>query len=222
MRRKRFHPALKLGVGNPRRAFRRILRRNLSLNIWAYARVDTVKDDMIPLLKAAGFNWLALGIESGNQSVRKDVGKKTATEQIFATVRRLRDGGINVIGNFIFGLPEDDQKTMEETLQLALELRCDFANFYSTMAYPGSPLYARATEQGWPLPESWSGYSQHAVDALPLRTRHLTGSQVLRFRDQAFHRYYGDPGYLDFMELKFGPSVREGIESMAALKLERR
>ena len=36
-----------------------ITARGLDLNIWAYARVDTVRDDMLQSLKAAGFRWLA-------------------------------------------------------------------------------------------------------------------------------------------------------------------
>ena len=69
------------------------------------------------------------------------------------------------------GLPEDDLETMQATLDMAMELNCEFGNFYSAMAYPGSPLYALALRNGWPLPEKWSGYSQHSVDALPLPTK---------------------------------------------------
>lgn len=212
-------------VLNPRHVegiCREIIRRKLSLNIWAYARVDTVKDNLVPLLREAGFSWLALGIESGNSKVRRNAGKGVAQDEVFATVGKLRDGGVNVIGNFIFGLPGDDLESMQETLDLALELRCDFANFYCTMAYPGSSLYDKAVGEGLPLPRTWSGYSQHAVDALPLPTEHLTGAQVLAFRDRAFHRYYEDQGYLAFMEQKFGAAVRHDIEKMATVKLERR
>jgi radical SAM superfamily enzyme YgiQ (UPF0313 family) len=142
-------------------------------------------------------------------------------ESVFRSVGKLRSAGINVIGNFIFGLPEDDLASMRDTLELALDLRCDFANFYSTMDYPGSPLYEEALRQEWPLPATWSGYSQHAVDALPLPTRHLSGPEVLAFRDQAFHRYYEDEGYLAYLENRFGPEVRRGVEQMTSVKLER-
>jgi len=39
------------------------------LNIWAYARVDTIKMGQLPLLRSAGIRWLALGIESGSEHV---------------------------------------------------------------------------------------------------------------------------------------------------------
>src|SRR5437870_12820613 len=67
----------------------------------------------------------------------------------FNTIEKVRAAGINVIGNYIFGLPEDDAATMQATLDLALELNYEFGNFYSTMAYPGPPLYGLALRTGW-------------------------------------------------------------------------
>ena len=43
--------------------------------MWAYARVDSVRKDQLELFKKAGVNWLALGIESGNQNVRIEIDK---------------------------------------------------------------------------------------------------------------------------------------------------
>lgn len=93
-------------------------------------------------------NWLALGIESGNTVVRKDVVKGKFTEvNIRDLVEKIQDHGINVIGNYIFGLPEDNIETMQDTLDMSLELNCEFANFYSAMAYPGSKLYLDALKK---------------------------------------------------------------------------
>ena len=43
--------------------------------MWAYARVDTVREDQLALFKKAGINWLCLGIEAGSQVVRRDIEK---------------------------------------------------------------------------------------------------------------------------------------------------
>jgi radical SAM superfamily enzyme YgiQ (UPF0313 family) len=199
----------------------RIIARGYDLNIWAYTRVDTVKDGMLDKLKAAGVNWLAFGIEAGADRVRDNVDKSFDQEEVYDVLRRVRDAGINVIGNYIFGLPEDDLETMQATLDLALDLRCEFANFYSAMAYPGSPLYARALRQGVPLPEKWSGYSQHSRDCLPMPTRYLPAREVLRFRDRAFLKYYTDPNYLDMVKQRFGIETVSHLREMTRHKLER-
>ncbi|HEV3006135.1 MAG TPA: radical SAM protein, partial [Pirellulales bacterium] len=92
------------------------------LNLWAYARVDTVKEDMLARLRQAGFRWLAFGIEAASDRVRDDVDKRFDQETIYETIAQVRAAGIHVIGNYIFGLPEDDHGSMQATLDLALEV----------------------------------------------------------------------------------------------------
>ncbi len=199
-----------------------IIERGYNLNIWAYARVDTVRDGMLEKLKRAGVNWLAFGIEAASERVRDSVDKGFGQEEIFRTIKNVRSAGINVIGNYIFGLPEDNLESMQATLDLAVELNCEFANFYSAMAYPGSQLYNLALKEGWPLPGKWSGYSQHAVDTLPLPTKYLSGGEVLRFRDHAFQVYFSNQSYLDMVTQKFGRETAEHIRQMASHNLERK
>lgn len=199
----------------------RLIKRKHDLNIWAYARVDTIKDGMLDQLRAAGFTWLALGIEAGSERVRASVDKQFHQDEVFEVVEKIRAAGINVIGNYIFGLPDDDLETMQATLDLAVELNCEFANFYSAMAYPGSPLYAQAVRDGVPLPKEWTGYSQHSRDCLPLPTNHVTAAEVLHFRDEAFQRYYTNPRYLETAEMRFGATMVEHIRRMTERRLQR-
>jgi anaerobic magnesium-protoporphyrin IX monomethyl ester cyclase len=90
------------------------------------------------------------------------------------------------------------------------------------MAYPGSQLYNVAVQNGWPLPERWSGYSQHSYDALPLPTKYLSGREVLRFRDQAFQTYFNGSAYLEMIGRKFGETTVEQVRQMTSHKIERR
>ena len=198
-----------------------IIERGYDLNIWAYTRVDTVKNGMVDKMKQAGINWLAFGIEAANDRVRDEVQKGVNQDDIADVIAKVRDAGIYVIGNYIFGLPEDDLETMQQTLDMAIELNCEFSNFYSAMAYPGSELYDVAVREGWKLPDTWAGYSQHAIDTLPLPTKYLPASEVLRFRDEAFQTFYHNPRYLDMVTQKFGAATTQHIQEMTAHKLER-
>jgi hypothetical protein len=89
-------------------------------------------------------------------------------------------------------------------------------------AYPGSKLYERAVAEGWPLPERWSGFSQHAEDSLPLPTKHLMAGEVLRFRDDAFQTYFRSPRYLELIERTFGAATVAHVREMAAHPLRRK
>ena len=155
--------------------------------------------------------------------MRDDVDKGFGQEEIFRTIEKVRAAGINVIGNYIFGLPEDDLESMQATLDLALELNCEFANFYSAMAYPGSQLYNLAVKEGWPLPEKWSGYSQHACRYIAIADQtSCLGPEVLRFRDHAFDVYFNDTRYLGMIEDKFGIETARDLKRMTKHKLERK
>jgi len=199
-----------------------LIERGYELNIWTYARVDTVKPENLARMKRAGINWLALGIESANPDVRDSAAKRMKVQDVQHVVRSIQEADIRVIGNYIFGLPDDTMTTMRETLEMAMELNCEFANFYSAMAYPGSQLYDLALESGWQLPDSWHGYSQHSYEALPLPTRLVSAPAVLKFRDDAFHEYFSSSNYLTMVEKKFGLHVRKHIERITASRLRRK
>ena len=200
-----------------------IIERGYDFNFWAYARVDTVKEKFLEKLKKAGFNWLCLGIESGSKHVRDGVQKgRFKEEDIYKVVRRIQDAGIHVIGNYIFGLPDDDDESMQDTLNMALDLNCEMANFYSGTAYPGSKLYSIALEKGWKLPNQWHDFSQHSYEQIPLPTEKLSAGEVLSFRDKAWQIYFTDKNYLNLVREKFGPEVANHIQDLTKITLQRK
>lgn len=192
------------------------------LNIWAYSRIDTVRPDKLALLRRAGIRWLALGIESSSSYVRDGAEKQFRGTDIEKVVRQIQAAGINVIANYIVGLPDDDAITMEETYQLAARLNTEFMNIYSAMAYPGSPLFDQAVKEGWTLPSEWRGYSQHNEWSRPLDTRYVHGAKVLATRDKFFTQYFSRPEYKQMLSMKFGETAVTEVEKMLSYPLKRR
>lgn len=200
-----------------------IIQRGLKLRMWAYSRIDTVRPDYLDLFQRAGINWLALGIEAGNQNVRQEVSKGSFKEvNIRDVCQSVRASGMNIISNYIFGFPEDNHDTMQETLKLALELNTEMANMYPCQALPGSPMHGIARRKGWKLPSTYSGYAFLSYDSEPLPTNHVSAAEVLKFRDEAWQTYFTNPSYLNLVESKFGATERKNVEDMAKIKLRRR
>ncbi len=199
-----------------------LIERGYPLNIWAYARINTVNERLLKKLKKAGFTWLAYGIESGNDRVLKSVTKGITVEKIKQVIKMTKEIGINIIGNYIVGLPEDDLASMQDTLNLAMESNCEFMNLYCATAYPGSPLYAQAIGEGWELPETWAGYSPYSYEHLPLPTKYLKSVDVLRFRDEAYVKYYSNERYQRMIKGKFGQEVLDGIVRGLTKRLKRK
>jgi len=200
----------------------RIIERGYELNMWAYARVNTVTSKMLSKMKQAGINWIAYGFESGSKRVIDSVTKGYKMEAVKDIVNITYDHGIHICANFIFGLPEDDYDSMNETLKLMFDINAEWANIYCAMAYPGSELYNAALKNGWKLPETWQAYSQYSCDTLPLPTMYLKGEQVLAFRDYAFDVYYSSPRYLNMIEEKIDSATAIHIKKFSSKKLERK
>jgi radical SAM superfamily enzyme YgiQ (UPF0313 family) len=200
-----------------------IIERQLDLRMWTYSRVDTVRPQYLEKFRKAGINWLALGVEAGNQTVRREVSKGSFQDvNIREVIKTVRSSGMYVISNYIFGFPEDTYETMQQTLDLALELNTEMANMYPCQALPGSPLYYTAKQNGWKLPSTLGGYAFLSYDSEPLPTKHLTAAQVLKFRDDAWRTYFTNPKYLSLVESTFGPQQRKNVEAMASIKLKRK
>lgn len=201
------------------------------LNIWGYARLDgllrlkningwmrTFSD-----MKTAGINWICIGIESGNRDIRKQYGKGDATNmEITKLIGCMQRAGLSILGNFMFGFPEDDATTMHETFNFAVELNCEYSNFYCMVPYPGTGMETYAKAQGWEFPPNYSAYSQYAYDFQPLPTHHVNASTVLKSRDMYWLQYHKSNHYLSAMETKFGSSIRTEIESMTEHTLKRK
>ena len=200
------------------------LNTNDDLKMWAYSRIDTVKKtDTLKKVRQAGIKWLCLGIESGDKKVRLEVSKgKFEDVDVRKIISRIHDSDIEVMANYIFGLPGDDINTMQKTLDLSIELCTSGWNAYAAMALPGSFLYKKSLEMNYQLPTNYEGFSFHSYETIPLSTTHLKAFEILNFRDKAFHKYHSNPNFLKRIENKFGLNAKENILSSLQIKLKRK
>jgi radical SAM superfamily enzyme YgiQ (UPF0313 family) len=190
------------------------------INIWAYARIDTVNADLLKKMRSAGVRWLAYGIESGDEKIRAGVTKgKFTNARIREVIAMTKDADIHVVGNFMFGFWDDDLTTMRRTLDFAKELACEYANFYCMSVYEGSKLYDEMKTRGVDLPVTGEEYAQMSPKFKPVPTAKLSGREVLTFRDAAFMEYFTDEKYLAMMERVLGMDAADEIRAMTAIDI---
>jgi radical SAM superfamily enzyme YgiQ (UPF0313 family) len=194
------------------------------LRMWAYSRIDTVTNpEFLKLVRSAGIRWLALGIESANREIRLEVSKgKFQDVDISKVVKQIHEADIEVMANYIVGLPGEKRTDMEATLKLSLELCTSGWNMYAAMALPGSQLYKRALEKNYQLPDDYDGFSFHSVNTVPMPTEHLTAAEVLQFRDMAFTNYHRNEAFLTRIMNQYGPTAVESIKQMTKVEIKRK
>lgn len=198
--------------------------QNDTLKMWAYSRIDTVRrEDILKIVRRAGIKWLCLGIESGDKKVRLEVAKgKFEDVDVIKVINQVHDAGIEVMANYIYGLPGDTNETIEKTFQLSLKLNTLGWNTYAAMALPGSELYKNAVKNKIKLPDNYDGYSFHSYSTQPLPTEKLTAAEVLNLRDKKFIEYHSNLNFLNKIEKKFGANAKNNIIEMTKIKLKRK
>ena len=198
--------------------------KNNDLKIWAYSRIDTVRrKDILKMVRKAGIKWLCLGIESGDKKVRLEVAKgKFEDVDVENVISQVHEAGIEVMANYIYGLPGDTKKTIEKTFQLSLKLNTLGWNTYAAMALPGSELYKNALANNIKLPDNYDGYSFHSYTTQPLPTEKLSAAEILNLRDEKFIEYHSNKNFLNKIEKKFGIDACRNIVEMTKVKLKRK
>jgi anaerobic magnesium-protoporphyrin IX monomethyl ester cyclase len=101
---------------------------DLSLNINMTA-ADVVRDaDIIHLYKAAGIDYIVMGVESLKDDVIVNIRKNNPFETSKEAVRLLRQNNIISLTNIIYGLEEESWETIREKFKGMLELDSDILN----------------------------------------------------------------------------------------------
>jgi radical SAM superfamily enzyme YgiQ (UPF0313 family) len=193
------------------------------LRLWAYSRVDTIRDpDLLKLLRRAGIKWLALGIESSDKKVRLEVTKgKFEDVDILKVVKQIEDADINIMANYIFGLPGDTLESMTKTLEFSQELNTCGWNAYPALALPGSKLYKDSIDNNLDVPKEYEQFAFLGKKALPMYNENLTRKQILEFRDNAFKLYHSSEKFLQKVNEKFGNNASSTVNKILDFEITR-
>ena len=171
-----------------------LIARNLPIRWFGNARADNLTDRaFVHRLRKAGCWMLAMGIETEDEDIRKDMVKRLERQKIQVAIDNMRDAGIRSFAFFIFGYPGESVATINQTIDYAIELNPDFANFYPAVPYPGTELYNKVKRDGTLTEEDWARmeYSFYL-----LRGNGLDERVVMGAINRAKRRFFMRPRYL--------------------------
>jgi len=134
--------------GENRRQFRHFMQRLLDLDLditWSCeARLDTFKnDDDLRLMAAVGLRYIITGIEASDEVLlRKNLRRPIPKDDAIRKLAVLEDNGVIVQTNYIVGFPEENEKSVYETLDYAKTLNSMFATFHVFTPQPGTKIFS--------------------------------------------------------------------------------
>ena len=111
-------------------------------------RADRLTERLVEKMAQAGVYRTGVGIESGDQRIVNNINKSLKLEQVKLALSWLRKHNIVSFGYFQFGLPGETKESMQRTIDFALEVNPNWANFGITTPLPGTPLYKELQKQG--------------------------------------------------------------------------
>ncbi len=195
--------------------------RGYDLNMWCFARTDTVTPEILKRLKKVGVNWIAYGFESFNNSILESTKKKNKAD-VLKTIKWTKDADINICADVIAGLWDDTEETIQHTRDFMIENEFEWVNVYPAFGYPGTPLYKEyISKKIISEPKSWDIYGLYSKKCNPLPTKYLSSAEVLMERDKMFHDYYHNEKILKMIEKRFGNETLNHVVEMVDQPLER-
>lgn len=127
--------------------------------VWTTStRVDLVDQELLDKMHESGCRVLNFGLESGNQRILDRIRKGFKLEKAYEATKMARKAGIKNFATFMLGLPGDTYESCIDTINLAKKLDLDYAQFYMTVPYPGSAIYAEAIKEGKIKTKDWERY----------------------------------------------------------------
>lgn len=178
--------------GRAMRIAREIKRRRLDFTWFASACVNQVDGPLLRAFKEAGCWAVLFGAESGVQKNLNAIRKGITLEQTKKAVRAAQDAGLKVFTPFLFGIPGETFEEGLKTIEFALELNPDVANFHAITPFPGTELYDNIDLYG-SMSSDLSDYTYQGAAFVP---HTMSREQVWQLRQIAFRRFYSRPRFL--------------------------
>lgn len=163
-------------------------QRKLPVNFWFQSRPEhIVRDaDILPWLKKLGLYMISMGVETPSQTALDNYNKRQTTEISQRAMQIIKQNGLLLITNIMFGDEDDTEETLEATIEFAKPYSDHFAVCMTT-PLPGTLYYERAKEQGRILEWDYSKYDMlHPI----MTTKTLSLERIAWIHPRAMRRFY--------------------------------
>jgi anaerobic magnesium-protoporphyrin IX monomethyl ester cyclase len=175
-----------------------ILRRNLKITWDIRARVNTVDEDMIPIMKRAGCERIHFGVESAQDHILKNLNKGITRDQVLKAFSLCKKYRIKSLAYFMIGNPGESISDIWETLKFAKRLRPDYMQCTILTPFPSTKLYRDALDSGLIKTDVWREYSVHPLLSFkpPVWSENFSRSELQNILRKFYRGFYLRPSFI--------------------------
>lgn len=158
---------------------------------WSCNARATLDYETMRIMKAAGCRLLDVGYESGSDKILKNIKKGVTTADTKAFTADAKKAGLKILGDFIFGLPEETQDTIRQTVQFIKEIKPDMLQIAVASPIPGTEFHEWVSDNGY-LVESDSSKTidEHGYQRCIISYPDLPSNDLVCSVESALKDYY--------------------------------
>jgi anaerobic magnesium-protoporphyrin IX monomethyl ester cyclase len=176
-----------------------MIKNKMNVTWSATGRCNIVEPEFLKIMRAAGCEFLGLGIESGSATVLKKIKKSQTPEQIVQAVKMVTKAGITPGGSFIIGLPPETPETVRETVEVYKQIngfRTHVNRFFFATPYPGTELYDQMRAAG-KIPDEIAHFEKlsergDATDFMMNCTEAFTDEELIKTKSEIEKELFED------------------------------
>jgi len=153
--------------------------KGLNKKFFAMGNISLIEndDELLQLAADAGLIQMQIGLESSSQEAINSVGKYTNKVDTYsATIRKIQDYGIGVVGCFMFGFETDTLDIFQRTTDFLKDINLNSAYLMILTPYPGTPFYTQFEAENRILTRDWSKYD---LDHVVFQPKNMTPEELL-------------------------------------------
>lgn len=130
-------------------AFSKRYQKEIGLPFLIYARPETVTEEKIKILKTMGCKTFAMGIESGDEWIRKHVlNRYISDEELIKKFLLVKKHCIRVSAYNMIGLPYENRDRIFKTIEMNRQCKTDASSVTFLEPYPATPIRKMCEDLG--------------------------------------------------------------------------
>jgi radical SAM superfamily enzyme YgiQ (UPF0313 family) len=175
-----------------------IINRNFDIRWDIRTRVDLVDAEMLRVLKKSGCVAVHYGVEAGNDRILKVIKKGFTVKKVKEIFKMTRELKIETLAYFMIGLPSEYVQDIQDTFDLAKELKPEYAHFTIFSPYPGTELYYLGLERGIIKKDIWKEFARNPEEGfkVPVWEENFNRDQLYKMIVKFYKSFYLRPFYV--------------------------
>ena len=177
--------------------------------------VNTLSDDVMDALIECGMTYVNIAVESGSEYVQRKVIKKNCNlKRAKEVVKYLRDRDVTTRCFFILGFPGETKELLQETVDFAKDVQCDWAQFSIATPLRGTVMYQQFLESGYIKDDSTTWGSAY-IDERNFDTPEISAEELneLKYRANLEINFFNNPNLLSGNHSKAAKLYKEVLLS---------